>query len=486
MLEYKNREKARIISLADDVKNIDYAIKLKSVLAQNNIRKYKIFVRVMNYDSSHSDLIDSDDIVFFGNNYEIINKSMIINEELYELAKMLKQSYEIKRLSEINWYRDSFIKQRSNFYLSLNMKVKINLLGYDLKPIKASDKENVEEINKKLLTELQNKIIPPSTTYEGDKEIVFRSFIEKMNNTCIIYKVFGDIENEEANFKPAPLDKEVFNVSPIILKLLRFQNFNNLDDVTPSYSLAYQEHLRWNAFHINYGYIPLPFDNISVILPSELSIYKDNVKIKEHACLIDYYDLDKYHDTLVERIINPNGLSFEDNRYGLYRYFGIDLAGSSIVDRKSLNHLRCKSFAVYALSNNKGLFDYKPFKNLTSIKSIIDEAKKQLDKLIDKLIADEEYHNPELINAIYAYININARLLTEGLLEPLKKKIEFEGFMETDYDNLIKRVLKMYVDTYNYDYQLHDNVKKIFGKFIVSNKNNKIGYELVKLKPNRY
>ena len=92
--------------------------------------------------------------------------------------------------------------------------------------------------------------------------------------------------------------------------------FYKTNNFKPVHSLAYQEHLRWNAFYIANGYVPLEKDKIKCLDPNGEygpSFYKDDGVLNLHACLTTYEGLDDYHRLLAELLTKENNKTLEEN-----------------------------------------------------------------------------------------------------------------------------------------------------------------------------
>lgn len=243
----KNSFTSIIVSMADDLDNIDYALKLVQLFKQQRIENVHIFVRIKKHNSKTIELLKDNSITFFGWKESVLNHDVIVNDNLLNLAKLMSGKYNEKHQSllSIGWYELSPIKQKSNIYASLNLRLKLNLIGYDY--------EICDELvdNNSLLKELREKI------KYGKKDYDNYLFFKKAEKPCI------------------------------------------------SNILSYQEHSRWNAFYISNGYVPLPKNEISLKYENNKCVlYKDNDDIRMHACITTYEDLDNYHRDIAKLICN--------------------------------------------------------------------------------------------------------------------------------------------------------------------------------------
>ena len=253
-----------IISYGDDIDDIDMALKLESILKEHDFINYEIFVRVTGKVPASIKLLENDKIKVIGDLKSIFNHEVIVNERLLELAKLVNRKYNQKRLSESSWYTLTSIKQSSNIFSSLNIRLKLNLLGYDYV------KEDSIVDNTDILNQIESKV----------------KFNKKSYDDYLFY-----------------LNKEL----------------------KPEHVLAYQEHLRWNAFYISNGYVPLKKDKIALLdidKDGNPSFYKDDNSLNLHACLTSYEGLNEYHQILAKLLSERNNLSLEDNldKVETYKY----------------------------------------------------------------------------------------------------------------------------------------------------------------------
>ena len=92
--------------------------------------------------------------------------------------------------------------------------------------------------------------------------------------------------------------------------------FYKINKNEPVHILAYQEHIRWNAFYIGNGYVPLKKDQIKLIeVDGEYGpvFYKDDNVLNLHACLTTYKGLDQYHKLLADLLTKENKKDYEEN-----------------------------------------------------------------------------------------------------------------------------------------------------------------------------
>ena len=258
IIDIENKEDSYnrfIISYGSDVDNIDMAIKIESILKEHHFENYEIYLHVRNKFPTAINLLDNSKINVIGDILSVFNHDVIVNERLLELAKLLNRKYDQKRLADSSWYNLSPIKQASNIYSSLNIRLKLNLLGYDY------IKEDKEVNNEDIINEISKKVEFTKNSYDD-------------------YLFFKD------------------------------------NRISPVHSIAYQEHLRWNAFYISNGYVPLKKEEISLVDAfGEYGpiFYKDDSSLKLHACLTTYEGLDDYHHLLAELLTKANSKTIEEN-----------------------------------------------------------------------------------------------------------------------------------------------------------------------------
>ena len=244
-----------IISYGDDIDNIDMAIKVSTLLKEHDYDNFEMYVRVKGEFPAAIRLLEDNRINVIGDLSSIFNHDVIVNERLLELAKLVNKKYNSKRLSESSWYNLTSIKQLSNIYSSLNIRLKLNLLGYDY------IRENNKVDNESMIKEIESKVSFNKEKYED-----YLFYLNK-------------------NYKAVHL-------------------------------LAYQEHLRWNAFYVGNGYVPLLKDKIKLIdKDGEYGpvFYKDDGLLNLHACLTTYQGLDAYHKHLAKLLTEANGKSIDRN-----------------------------------------------------------------------------------------------------------------------------------------------------------------------------
>lgn len=251
-----------VVSLKDDLYNVDYALKLVKLFEELDVTSYHIFVRIKEHNDETINLLKDKNITFFGWDESVINHEIIVKDDLFEIAKITNSNYSGKRLVDTNWYKLSPIKQKSNLFSSLNMRLKLNLLGFDY--------------------------------YKTDRSV---------DNSELL-----KILEEKITFKVENYDDYLF--------------FKNKKEPSVAQIIAFQEHSRWNAFYISQGYIPLKKTEIKLIDAENYCFIKDDNVKRKHACLTTYEGLNEYHHLLANLLCDANNKSLEENlkMVETYRY----------------------------------------------------------------------------------------------------------------------------------------------------------------------
>ncbi len=263
LIECKEEFSNIVIALGSDVENIDTAIKTVMFMRQNDLENYHLFVRLKSGNKEYHDLFDNNRVTFFGADTFTINHSVIVDEVLIKRAKTLNSFYEAKRQAKIEWAKLSLIKKLSNVYSGLNLRLKLNLLGYDLD---INNGENYDgRLNAELISRLEEQTPSPSSPY-----VDFLFFNKK--------------------------------------------GFNSAN------ALSYQEKLRWNAFYIANGYALMKKMDIKVV--SSDKVVKDDDRKKLHGCLTTVEGLDEYHRFVAEGLSKASGRTIEEelDNVNTYKY----------------------------------------------------------------------------------------------------------------------------------------------------------------------
>ena len=267
-----------VIALGSDAENIDTAIKTIMFLRQNDIENHHIFIRLKTESEEYKDYFSKEKVTFFGDEGFIINHSVIVDEALIQRAKDLNRSYEEKRKAINKWVNLSAIKKLSNIYAGLNLRLKLNLLGYDLQKNNGKNFDN--RINEKLICKLSKETPRIDSPYQ---------------------------------------DFLFFNG----------KGFNSAN------AIAYQEKLRWNAFYIVNGYAPMNKEEIKV--QSINQIVKDDDEKKLHGCLTTVEGLDEYHRLIAQKLGEITGESEQEllKEVNTYKYDYMVLDAIKTLDKDS-------------------------------------------------------------------------------------------------------------------------------------------------------
>ena len=220
-----------VIGLGDDLKNLDMALKLRDRINGWNLEsKSIIYVRLKDNKTSEFELPDN--IIPFGSNDSILNKDVIINEEMLEIAKRRAALYADTNDIEGNWKSLPLAKRLSNKNAVFSIIHKLGLLGLEISTNNHITKESYYGI------------------YDKNNEIEYQ-------------------DNE-------------------IIYPLKFSSLIN-----PRNTLAYLEHNRWNTEMIAKGYVPMEKSKVCV---SNNKIVKDDLDKKLHVCITTFDGLDLYYD----------------------------------------------------------------------------------------------------------------------------------------------------------------------------------------------
>ncbi len=246
-----------MVSFGSDFDNLDIAAKILEKLTEDNVDNVRIFVRLKYKNPELEELLNDKRLIVFGDNEEVLCNDYIVAEKLTVMAagnNGLYFSKGTKHLAEdseemTKWRNLPLIKKYSNIYAAINLRVKLNLIGLDL-------------VTKKLDNRLKKQDFFDVYS-DGKQPNVFAESYEQTN--------LGE--------------KSIYNLRD---------------------SLAFQEHLRWNATYLCHGYVPYPKSEITCVMrlkkdgvTLEPAFTKDNDEKRTHACLTTAEGLDAYHKHLV-------------------------------------------------------------------------------------------------------------------------------------------------------------------------------------------
>lgn len=258
-----------IVSYGSDYVNAELAMWLTNRFGNKNV---KVACRVK------ETRLKSEEIIYFGNESDILTRQLIVEEELQKLAKNIH--YQYSKLANVSDLEKEnildhlpHIELYSNYYSAMNIRFKLNLLGLDL----------VKDPNIKGLTK--------------------EEFLKIYNG--------GNKKSIEKNYM----------------------------GTTAKHVLAYGEKLRWNAYYIFNGYRQMPKEKIKVKFNNKLAEYQINRKdhkLKTHACLTSHAGLEKLSQYILADSSNKKDktdeLIFNNIDFYQYDYMIFDNPDNDLVD----------------------------------------------------------------------------------------------------------------------------------------------------------
>lgn len=259
-----------IVAFGSDLENLDFAEKICTKLKEWEIfEQTKVFVKIRD-DKLKNDVIGSKDVDFtaFGNEGELVyNVNAIVNEKnealamdrhrCYELAyayesEKKKAAQEMRDIVKIDedgeklkatrsWYKQAQFQRESNIYGVLAIRMKLQLIGFDLRDKADGEKDASDEFMRAY--EKDDPIVYDGSEIEGRKGVVYTNDAFKFDS-------------------------------------LRGR-------------MAIQEHQRWNAYAITCGMIPMP------IAKMKEGKFKD-FELRKHGCLTTFDGLVNYRKIRAE------------------------------------------------------------------------------------------------------------------------------------------------------------------------------------------
>lgn len=240
-----------IVSLGDDLLNIDIALKLNDRLKNWELEgKYVVFVRVKCNANINFNLPES--IVCFGSDEKILSKDTIICDRLLEIAKKRAALYSQTEDIDGNWMNLSLSKRLSNKNSVFSLIHKFGLLG-----LKITDSNEEEGITKEEYFAL----------YDREQDI------QRDENNKVIY--------------------------PLVFS----------HELNPRNVIAYLEHNRWVVDMLTKGYIPMPKEMVQV---KDHVLFKDDPFSKRHACITSFDGLDEYFADAASKIVADKNISYRE------------------------------------------------------------------------------------------------------------------------------------------------------------------------------
>ncbi len=274
-----------VISFGEDLENIDLAKKIRGALEISAFSGLTyLFAKVRNKALSDS-LKEADEkypITPFGCSADVVfNTLNNINDPIKQMAWFKSFGYprgmEIKKenleqryeKAWKKWLSDDFITRESNCACCLNLRLKLNLLGFDYAPKKG----------------------PNDTGAIGE---YYRAYFGTDN--------IDEVEKKRRWFDSKPYDRTIYT------------------DAGVRTYLARQEHQRWNTYYISAGYVPLPKKEIFA------KGGKDQKRMR-HGCLTTFDALED-----LRRETNGAGDDFYRNEKRKYDYKILDIADLILED----------------------------------------------------------------------------------------------------------------------------------------------------------
>ena len=202
----------------------------------------------------------------FGADDEILAEEYIIDEKLDVLAKNISNRYEgsIDTATAVSeWNSCTQLQRESNRYAAMAIRVKLNLLGLDLKYGTKPDLDCTGIFN---------------TRYGTNAAFVLRAERRRMEKYIKLAR-----ENEK-NGIAIPDETLALKIKDEIIDLVERNNNDFADNARNN--LAILEHQRWNAFHLANDWTKLPKEKIDAG-----RLGRQNVAAKQHACITTFHGL---------------------------------------------------------------------------------------------------------------------------------------------------------------------------------------------------
>ena len=233
-----------VVSYGEDLENYDLATKLYAKLGEWGLSDTtKLFVRIRNHrlnaGVNDGTIGRAGGMLCFGDEQSAIyDIHGIVNETNECMARHRHYTYvaennpeadeaELVRLAGEEWYNTYNETQRSsNVYACLNLRFKLNLLGYDYIPAKKA----------KELGLIPKECERTPKGYEPDVNLPQKAYYDAYQKGAPIN------DGDEVKFVQGK-------------QIVPYQNAK-MKPGSPRYNLAVQEHARWNAYMITCGYIP--------------------------------------------------------------------------------------------------------------------------------------------------------------------------------------------------------------------------------------
>lgn len=288
--EMKNDFTIIYVALGEDKLTVETACEIRQCLYKHDIKQdnVRIFAKVSEKSVFNNDLVINNPqnipikIECFGFNNSVFTEDNIINESLDKFAKNITN-----KNHEIPWEFLPETKRDINRQVAMAIRVKLNLLGLDLTEQKES-----------------KNIIKSKTYYETYYKDYKENGDNKISTIINLSKEVAELNNEED--KKQELKKKKDERSNYILDYEEKDSNNKICD-TPRNNLARLEHLRWNTFHLIYGWTKMPESKVGAGNSD-----RQNKLTKQHACITTFEGLIDLRKLQATKMLEKNpGTSFE-------------------------------------------------------------------------------------------------------------------------------------------------------------------------------
>ncbi|MBE7021434.1 MAG: hypothetical protein E7411_08400 [Ruminococcaceae bacterium] len=322
-----------IIDTGDIYLNMKLENKLSLLLAGKNKIKYHIYVRRGELFADNKPNVDC-----YGEYEKILEREVIIDEQLLKLAKMIAAQYNGEGTdSETEWKKSNYFNMYSNIYAANNLRLKLNLMGLDYEK-KVSDDTSAEEKDFSTILNKVRPVIPPKQIKCKESGLLYNECKYPACDNCRA----SEKNNEAPSFVPAiecekmgcEFYKEFHSSSEKTTSLdERLRNY--LDKCylaeSPSNSVLAQEHYRWNAYHLMSGYLPKNKSGIKKYADRKDNLNKKHALlttyngIKDvasdliikggHLCDVNFYENDRLIFDLIEKYMEENDLKLVERKH---------------------------------------------------------------------------------------------------------------------------------------------------------------------------
>jgi uncharacterized protein (DUF4415 family) len=273
-----------IIALGENKLSIETALELRQklyeadlLLGKDGEPRVKIFVKISENTIHADEMIlngTADEkyrIEIFGSDDEVLTKEYIIDEKLDILARNTANRYEgnIEKETAANeWNICSQFHRESNRYAAMAIKIKLNLLGFDLIE---GDKPDCDYNDFYM-------------AYGIKTAIDLRTERKKLKEAIELAR-----KDEQKNGKVIPENILTLRVKDEIVDLAERdgKGFAN----TPRNNLAMLEHQRWNAFYLANDWTKFPKEKIGAGRDG-----RQDMIAKQHACITTFNGLIKLRE----------------------------------------------------------------------------------------------------------------------------------------------------------------------------------------------